>query len=68
MAQGPPVEAPGPRAATLRMTRRSARPIVRFARQPGPKRLSPALMSSSRVIGPLTTIRTAAPPVEVPGP
>ena len=59
---------PGIEPHTLRMTRRTARPMVRLARQPGPKRLSPALMSSSRAIGPLTIISTAAPPVEVPGP
>jgi len=41
---------------------------VAFALQPGPKRLSPELMSSSRAIGPLTSMRTAEPPVLVAGP
>ena len=59
---------PGMEPQTLRITRRTARPIVRLARQPGPKRLSPALMSSARAIGPLTIMSTAAPAVDVPGP
>jgi len=68
MAEGPRSRSPGREPQTLRMTRRRARPMVRFARHPGPKRLSPQLMSSSRAIGPLTIMRTAAPPVDVPGP
>src|SRR5260370_1329143 len=59
---------PGGEPQTFRMIRRIARPIVRLARQPGPNRLSPALMSSSRATGPLTIMSTAAPAVEVPGP
>ena len=59
---------PGREPQTFRMIKRIARPIVRLARQPGPKRLSPALMSSSRATGPLTIMSTAAPAVEVPGP
>jgi len=39
------------------MTSRIARPIVAFARKPGPNRFPRALMSSSRAIGPFT-IRT----------
>jgi hypothetical protein len=52
---------------TFRITNRTARPIVRFDRQPGPNRFSPELISNSRAIGPLTIIRTAGPDVVVLG-
>ena len=59
---------PGIVPTTLRITRRIARPMVAFDRQPGPNRLSPALKSSRLAMGPLTMISTAALPVEVAGP
>jgi len=52
----------------LRMISLTARPMVAFARQPGPNRLWPQFMSSSRAIGPFTIISTAEPPVLVAGP
>ena len=53
---------------TFRMTRRTARPMVALARQPGPNRLSSQLISSRRAMGPLTMTRGPAPPVDVAGP
>jgi hypothetical protein len=40
-------------------TRRIARPIVAFARQPGPNRPRPQLMRSRSTIGPLTMMSGA---------
>src|SRR5260370_42483716 len=45
---------PGIAPPTLTQTRRTARPIVALARQPGPKRPAPQLISSLPRIGPLT--------------
>src|SRR5213593_1670217 len=47
----------------LRMTRRSARPIVAFALMLPPKQAVPPLMPSRPAIGPLTMMTGAAPPV-----
>ncbi len=46
---------------TLRMTSRSARPMVPFARHPGPKQPAVQLMSSRVRAGPLTMTTCAAP-------
>ena len=46
-------------------TSRSARPIVAFARLPGPSALWRAFMPISAAIGPLTIAHSAAPPVLV---
>src|SRR5690349_5232654 len=59
---------PGRVPMTFRITRRTARPMVALARQPGPKRLLPLLMSSFFAIGPFTSMNTAEPPVLVAGP
>src|SRR2546426_257781 len=50
---------PGRAPPTLTQTRRSARPMVALARQPGPKRPAPQLMSRARRIGPFTTMSGA---------
>ena len=50
------------------MTSLSARPIVAFARRPGPKRFTPALTPRARATGPLTTTKGAEPPVLVIAP
>ena len=59
---------PGSVPIVLRMTSRTARPMVEFARQPGAKRLSPEFMPISFAIGPFTHMKTAEPPVLVAGP
>src|SRR3990172_2189929 len=46
---------PGVAPPTLTHTSRSARPIVAFARQPGPKTPAPQLTSSATRTGPLIT-------------
>src|SRR5437899_4758416 len=46
---------PGPTRPRLTQIRRSARPIVAFARQPGPSAPAAELMSSAVRAGPLTT-------------
>src|SRR5262250_2951350 len=45
---------------TLRITNRTARPVVALLRQPGPKRLSPELKPRRAAMGPLTILSTAA--------
>jgi len=50
---------PGRAPPTLTQTRRSARPMVALARQPGPKRPAPQLMSSTPRMGPFTTMSGA---------
>ena len=45
---------PGTRPAMLSMIRLIARPMVALARQPGPSRPQPSLMSSCLRTGPLT--------------
>jgi hypothetical protein len=52
----------------LSVISRIARPIVAFARQPGPKTLPPALKPRRWRIGPLTTTSVADPPVLVIAP
>ena len=54
---------PGTMRNTFRTIRRTARPIVAFARFPGPNRLTPAFMPISSTIGPLTMSSGADPPV-----
>src|SRR5262245_42971020 len=58
---------PGRQSRQLSRTRRSTRPIVAFARTPGPNRLVLALRPSRAVIGPLTITISAEPPVLVAG-
>src|SRR6266545_521909 len=50
---------PGRAPPILAQTRRRARPMVALARQPGPNRPSPELMSSAARAGPLTMKRGA---------
>ncbi len=57
----PPVLAP----STFIAVRRTALPMVAFARLPGPRALCFEFMSISWAIGPLTTRQSEAPPVEV---
>ena len=54
---------PGIAPITLIAMSRIARPIVALARRPGPKMLTPEFRPICRPMGPLTTIRIAAPMV-----
>ena len=60
------VDLAGARAAARSgEVRRTARPIVAFARLPGPNAFAPPFMPISRAIGPFTMTHTVAEPVVV---